>query len=114
MVRLPDWVQGALRASLLITWYQQGTTTPEDLTDATLTGFIRPYFGGTVVEIAGVLEVVDDEAGIFRWDFDAEDVATAGKFYVQFNAEYPDDRTPAKTFPSEWNVFGSLSVAEVI
>src|SRR5438128_1902686 len=106
---LPNAVQDALRPSLLLTWYEEDSTTAVDLTDATLSGFIRyGGYAGTVVPIAGTLTVIDGAAGEFRWDFDADDVANAGKLSVQFVATFSSGTTPAKTFQTEWNVERSL------
>lgn len=100
MASLPNWVQGARRRSPLITWYLEGTTTPEDLTDATITGTIKR--GGVVRAITGTLTVVDAAAGKFRWDLSAADVADAGRHEVQFDAAFPNDPTPAITFIAQW------------
>lgn len=103
---LPDWPQGALQPSLEITWYRNGTTTPEPLTDATLSGYIRHR--STTVAIAGALVVTDAENGVFRWDLDEDDVATSGRAYVQFVATFPSGHTPAKTFQTQWTIKASL------
>lgn len=106
---LPKRVRGALRPSTLITWYREGTTAPEDLTNATLTGFIQNIVSGTTVAIAGTLTVVDGEAGQFRWDYATDDLATVGDFNVQFNAAFGTGQTPAKTFVARMTVVESLS-----
>src|SRR4051812_7283750 len=106
---LPNWVQGARRPSLLITWYQEDTTTPEDLTSAIITGYIAAHTGvGSATAITGVLTVTDGAAGQFTWDFSAADVGTAGGFKVQFVATYGSGQTPAKTFKADWSVERSL------
>lgn len=105
---LPNAIQGALRPTLEITWYETGTTTPVDLTGATLSGFIDA--GAMVAAIAGVLSVVDGPNGIFRWALAAADVASAGMLQVQFVASYGSAPTPAKTFVASWLVERSLGV----
>lgn len=102
MTALPNWVQGARRPSMLITWYEEDSTTPEALTGATITGFIR--YGVTTIAITGVLTVIDGAAGQFRWDFSAADVANAGALKVQFVATFGSNPTPAKTFQAEWHI----------
>lgn len=103
---LPNAIQGALRPSLLISWMETGTTTPVDLTNATLTGFIQA--GNTTVPIAGSLTVTDAIGGVFRWDLAAADVAETGRYQVQFVATYASNPTPAKTFACSWLVEPSL------
>jgi hypothetical protein len=109
---MPNAVQGGTRPSLLITWLQDGTTTPEVLTSATLTGTIGNAIGGggTVRAITGTLTVTSGAAGIFRWDLSAADVASAGTFEVQFSAAFGSGQTPAKTFLTRWTVDRSQSV----
>lgn len=109
---LPNWTQGARRPSMALTWYVLGTTTPVDLTGATITGLIRSSSGvGAATAITGVLTVTDGAAGQFRWDFSADDVANAGAFKVQFVATFGSNPTPAKTFKSDWHIEKSLAVA---
>lgn len=101
---LGTWVEGALRPSPLITWYQDGTETPEDLTGATITGTIRNRHSGVVRPIAGTFTVTDGAAGEFRWDLDAADVAEAGQFSVQFAASFASGASPAISFATEWAI----------
>ena len=108
---LPKAVQGGRRPSPVITWYQEDSTPvnpkPENLTGATLTGFIRRGRGeSTTVAITGTLTVLDGPKGIFRWDLSAEDVSQAGVFSVQFVATF--DGVPAKTFAERWQVEEAL------
>lgn len=105
---LPNAIQGALRPSIEISWYETGTTTPVDLTSATLTGFIQA--GNSTVAIAGTLTVTDAPGGVFRWDLAAADVAETGRFQVQFVATYASNPTPAKTFAMSWIVDRALVV----
>lgn len=101
-------VKGGRRPSQIITW-ERADGTPEPLTGATLTGWIRPANGGDVQAIAGTLTVTDAAAGQFRWDYAAGDVATAGVFDVQFNAAFGSGQTPARTFIASWTVLDSLA-----
>lgn len=108
---LPNWVAGALRPSMLLTWYRDGTTTAEDLTGATLTGTITKLFGdGATRAIAGTLTVTDAAGGVFRWDFDAADVVE-GVYLVQFNAAFGSGPTPAIPFEARWQVLRRHVVA---
>lgn len=111
MTSLPNWVQGAMRPSMLPTWYREGTETPEDLTGATLTGFIRPSSTGVTRAITGILTVTDATGGVFRWDLSAADVADAGRHKVLFNAAFGSGQTPAKTFKADWLVESALVVS---
>jgi len=105
---LASAVKGGLRPSQIITW-ERADGTPEPLTGATLTGWIRPSNGGQVRSIAGTLTVTDAAAGQFRWDYAAGDVADAGVFDVQFNAAFGSGQTPARTFVAGWAVHDSLA-----
>lgn len=103
--QLPDAVQDSLRPSILVTWLEQDSTTPVDLTDATaITGTIRNRITGEVRAIEGDLTVTDGAAGEFRWDFDAADVAESGNFRVMFSATFSSGPTPGKTFGADWYV----------
>jgi hypothetical protein len=94
---------------MLVTWYREGTTIPEDLDGATLSGFVRAgSLAGTAIAITGTLTVTDGAGGVFRWDFTAADVATAGHLEVQFNAAFGSGQTPAKTFIASWYVEAAL------
>lgn len=108
MRSLPRWVEGAERPSLLITWYREGTTTPEDLTGATLTGFIRADEATRV--IVGTLTITSAANGIFRWDLDTADVVDVGSVVVQFVATFASGQTPAKTFTVSWYFEAALVV----
>ena len=100
-------VAGATRPSQLITWTRVDGNI-ETLTGATLTGKIRDRATGTTRAIAGTLTVTDGAAGVFRWDYHANDVATAGAFDVQFVAAFASGQTPAKTFLAQWTVAEAL------
>jgi hypothetical protein len=97
-----------LRPSLTITWAREGGGA-EDLTGATLTGWLRNRATGVTRAIAGVLTVTDGAAGAFCWDYAAGDVAEAGAFDVQFNAAFATGATPARSFVARWDVRGSLA-----
>lgn len=103
---LPDAVQDGLRPSPLITWLQDGTTTPEVLTGALLSGTITAGLGSSRVvrAITGTLTVTDGAAGVFRWDLSAADVADAGDLEVQFSAAFASGQTPAIMFVAKWHV----------
>lgn len=104
---LPSRPAGARRPPLTVTWMREGTTTPEDLTGATITGVLRR--SGTNTAITGTLTVTDGTGGVFRWDFSAADVATAGTYEVQFNAAFGSGLTPAKTFVAQMTITRSLA-----
>lgn len=101
---LPPRPEGALRPSPLITWVDEDGT-PLNLTGATITARIRPITAGAdAVDSAGTFTVTDAEAGVFRWDLHADDVATVGKYQVQFTATYGSAPSPARTFISDWQI----------
>jgi hypothetical protein len=100
-------VAGATRPAQLITWERTGGGV-ESLTDATLTGKLRDRSTGTSRAIAGALVVTDGAGGVFRWDYAAADVVSAGTFDVQFTAAYATGQTPARTFTTQWTVAESL------
>lgn len=102
-------VQGSVRPSLQITWADSDGVAL-DLTNATMSGTIRANATGTVRAIVGDLTITDAEAGAFRWDMDAADVADAGRFTVQFEATYSVGITPARSVPAAWRVFASQTV----
>lgn len=100
-------IQGGLRPAQEITWLREDGEV-EDLTDATITGTIREHDSGDQRAIAGTLTVTDGAAGVFVWAYAAADVATAGRFTVQFNAAFGAEPSPAKTTKTSWEVSGSL------
>lgn len=70
-----------------IVWSKGGA--PLDLTDAVLTGTIKPRFGITR-PITGTLTVAaDPTTGAFVWAYSGSDVQNAGELQVQFTASYP-------------------------
>ncbi len=100
-------IKGAKRPSQAVTWGREGGGV-EDLTGATLTGWLRNRASGETRAIAGALAVTDGPAGAFRWDYHANDVAEAGAFDVQFNAAFASGVTPARTFVTRWDVREAL------
>ena len=96
-------VKGGLRPSQLVTWTREDGDA-EPLTGATITGTITDRATGTTRAIAGTLTVTDGAAGVFRWDYAAGDVATAGHYDVQFSAAFATGQTPARTFVTRWQV----------
>lgn len=101
---LAQAIQDSLRPSQIITW-TRGDGVAENLTGATLTGKIRDNTTGDIRSIAGDLDVTDGASGVFTWAYHADDVATAGRFMVQFTATFGDDPSPARTIASEWFVY---------
>lgn len=106
---LANAVQGATRPNQSITW-TRADDTAEVLTGATLTGVIRDA-AGTVRAITGTLAVTDGANGVFSWNYSAADVATAGRFEVQFTAAFGSDPTPARTLATSWEVKPAYTVA---
>jgi len=104
---LAQAVKDSLRPTQIITW-TRGDDTPENLTGATLTGKIRDNTTGVVRAIVGALTVTDGANGVFTWAYDADDVATAGRFMVQFTATFAAAPSPARTIASEWFVYEAL------
>lgn len=103
-----EWVQYAQAPPLDVTWLRTDGT-PENLTDATITGVVCRA-DGTVDALTGSLEVIDGAAGVFRWTPSADDVAETGRLVLQFTADYDTGATPAKTKRIPWIVHPSLVV----
>jgi hypothetical protein len=106
---LADAVQGSLRPAQQITWTRGDDNTAEDLTGATITGWIRNRSTGVVRAIAGTLSVTTAASGVFTWTYASADVADVGTFDVQFNAAFGSSPTPARTLVVPWTVAGSLA-----
>lgn len=104
---LPFAIEGALRPTLLITWLDANNI-PVNLTGATITGKIFTLYSGETRAIAGALMVTDGAAGVFSWEYNPTDVATPGRYKVQFEAAYGTEPTPAKTVITDWEVKESL------
>ena len=100
-------VQGARRPSQTITWTDENGTAL-DLSGATITARIRNTTANTTVASDGAFTVVTAASGIFRWDYSAADVATAGSYEVQFTATYGSAPTPARTILAPWVVLASI------
>lgn len=100
-------VQGARRPSQTITWTDENGTAL-DLSGATITARIRNTTANTTVASDGTFTVVTAASGIFRWDYSAADVATAGSYEVQFTATYSSAPTPARTILAPWVVLASI------
>jgi hypothetical protein len=105
---MSNGVQGSRRPSPLITWHLDGTDTPMDLTNATLTGVIYNIYTDEGRAITGDLTITDADSGVFRWDLSAEDVEDAGQFLVQFTAVFPIGQTPALPYSTEWTIERAL------
>lgn len=104
---LANAVAGATRPSQVITW-QREDGNPEILTGATLTGKLYNKRTGVTQAIAGDLSVTDAANGVFTWDYDAADVATAGEYSVQFTAAFGASPSPARTIETDWTVLSAL------
>lgn len=98
---LADAIQGAKRPSQTITWTDEDGTA-FDLTGATITARITR--SGVTTASDGTFTLTSAAAGVFRWDYSTTDVATAGKFTVQFTAAFASGITPARTMASRWTV----------
>lgn len=97
-------VQGARHTAQQITWTDDAGNA-EDLTGATLTGYIKQ--SGAVRPIDGALDIVTAAAGVFTWTYGADDVATVGECNVQFVATFSDGLQD-KTLISVWHVYNAL------
>lgn len=83
---LADAVAGATLTAQTITWTDDDGTA-KNLAGATITGRIVPQASGAARAATGVMALVGGgTTGQFTWTYSAADVATAGKFYVQFKA----------------------------
>jgi hypothetical protein len=108
MANLTTIQQGSERPVLTITWTHADNTTGEDLTGATITGYIKDLATGDVVEIQGTFAITDATAGVFTWTPDPLDVATDGAYQVQFAATFAGEPTPARTAVFEWEIVESI------
>lgn len=106
---LPNAVEDELGRIVTITWLKEGTTTPEILTGATITGIIETLPGPTYTRraIAGMLTVTVGASGIFTWTLAAADTITAGKYTVQFVATFSASNI-LRSIPVPWTVIRSL------
>ena len=101
-------IQGGRRPSQTITWTREDGSA-EDLSGATLSGFIRNRRTRSTRAIDGTLTVSDAVAGVFVWAYGSTDVSEAGSFDVQFVASFGSDPTPAKTKSIFWQVLPGYS-----
>ena len=100
---LANAIAGALYPGQTFTWLREEDGTPEDLTDANVTGILRPRATRVERPIVGELLVVDGPGGRVRWTYDIADVV--GGFYdVRFQADRATGPTPGKTFWTVWYV----------
>ena len=100
--------QGARHTVQQITWTRTDGTA-QNLTGATLTGRIfeihDPDAPGRAID--GALALVTAASGIFSWTYGATDVASHGKFQVQFKATY-DGGSYDLSDPADWEVIRAL------
>lgn len=102
-------IKGAKRPSQTITWTREDGTA-ENLSGATLTGFIRNMRTGATRSIDGTLTLVTPASGVFTWAYGDNDVNESGQdFEVQFVASFGSAPTPAKTKAASWIVYDGLS-----
>src|SRR5262245_19823252 len=97
---LPRAIEGARYTGMQVTWTQEDGTA-QNLSGATLTGRIEDRAGDDR-SITGTLTVTNAASGIFTWAYSAADVATVGRFMVQFKATYGS--LYDLTFPEPWVV----------
>lgn len=101
---LPDWTEGSLFPSPLITLYYNDSTTVVDLTNAgAITGKIRNS-AGVVRDIEGTLAVNGTPTlGQVLWTLHADDVV-GGRCEVQITVAFSSGQTPTRTFRADWYV----------
>lgn len=100
-------VEGAKRPSQVITWTDQDGNA-FDLTNATITARITNLQTGESANSDGAFILTDAPNGGFRWDYGTNDVATSGKFAVQFTAVFSSGVTPARTIKENWTVYPKI------
>ena len=104
MYAISDALVGARHTAQTITWLDdQGTA--KNLTGATITARIEPQAGGAARDSDGAFSLVGGgTTGQFTWTYGATtDLATAGKFNVQFKAAFAGG-TYDLTRKAEWRV----------
>ena len=100
-------IVGAKRPSQTITWPDdEGNVF--DLTGATIPARIRNRSSYVTVASDGTFTITNAAAGVFRWDYGAVDVTTAGLYEVQFTATFGSNPTPAKSVTELWEVKESI------
>ena len=108
MPALATVAQRSERPILSITWVHADNTTGENLTGATLSGYIRDLATGADRPIAGTFALVTPASGVFSWQPDPTDVADAGVYQVQFQAVFGSEPTPARTAVYDWEIAESI------
>jgi hypothetical protein len=100
--------QRSERPILRIVWTHADNTTGENLTGATLSGYIKDLSSGVRRPILGTFAIVTAASGVFTWQPDPADVANAGAHQVQFEATFAGEPTPARTAVYEWEIAESI------
>jgi hypothetical protein len=108
MANLSTVAQRSERPILRIVWTHADGTTGENLTGATLSGYIKDLASGEGRPILGTFALVTPASGIFTWQPDPADVANAGAHQVQFEATFAGEPTPARTVVFEWEIAESI------
>lgn len=102
---LANAVQGARLSGQQVTWLKSDGTA-YDLTGKTVTARLRNKETGATIDSDGTFSLVTPASGIFNWAYGANDVATAGRFEVQFKATSGGQFD--KTFTADWEVEAAL------
>jgi hypothetical protein len=108
MTNLATVAQGSERPLIVVPYTHADNTTGEDLTGAVITGYLKDLATGEVRQIQGGIEITDAANGVFEWTPDAQDVATAGTYQVQFSAVFGGEPTPGRTIVYEWEITESI------
>ena len=109
MATLAAVQQYSERPILLIVWTHADGTTGENLTGATLSGYIKDMSTETSRPIAGTLTITAPAAnGVFTWQPDPADIANAGAHQVQFEAVFGEEPDPARTIVYDWEIADSI------
>ena len=104
---LSSAVQGATHTAQRITW-TDGEGDAQDLTGATITAWKQRRNTATSTAVTGTMSVVAPAtSGVFTWPYSTADVATAGKYLIQFTATYGDG-TKDRTLIEDWEVEKSI------
>lgn len=100
---IPRAIEGARYTGVSLTW-QDEDGNAQDLTGFTLSGTIKDK-DGTSTAIAGTLTPDADQStnpGLFAWAFAAADIATPGRYTVQFKKTQSGQYD--LSFPEAWVV----------
>lgn len=109
MSTLATVAQRSERPILSILWTHADGSTGENLTGATLSGYIKDTGTGASRPIAGTFAIVAPATnGVFTWQPDPTDVANAGAHQVQFEAVFGTEPTPARTIVYDWEIAESI------